>query len=140
MDQSLNYLIGVAWDAKIGLQFCKLSPTTPSVASVDQRLIILNTNWYNQKELSFQLAHEIAHILNQDSGILYYTTAVNHSKIEGCANVGAIKLLIPFYFDNCENNLLNVDNFMENFAIPGYLRDKCIDLIKQYSEPDGAFS
>lgn len=141
MNDSFTYLIGVAFDAKIGILFTNdLSPLTPSSANVKNRLVILNNNWHNKKELTFQLAHEISHIINGDSGVLYYTTAVNHSKIESDANITAISLLVPYYFDELDYSVASIDNFMNAYQIPSTLREKCeSEIRKYYSSRDTAF-
>ena len=38
-----------------------LSPYTPPSASFEHRCIVMNPNWHNKFEFTFQLAHEIAH-------------------------------------------------------------------------------
>lgn len=41
-----------------------LSPSTPPAAKPSKKRIVMNPNWHNAREIPFQFAHEIAHILN----------------------------------------------------------------------------
>lgn len=117
-NEVINYLLGLAWDKHIGITLRKdMGPATPSIADADTRNIIINMNWQRKKELPFQIAHEISHILNKDSGVLYFTTYANKSKIERNANLTAVDLLID-YSDSIGANQVNVVQFMEQFGIP----------------------
>lgn len=52
----------------------------------------------NRHDYIFSFAHEIGHILNDDTGIspLFYS-GTNRSKDEAAANRTAINLLLPYY-------------------------------------------
>lgn len=49
---------------------------------------------------------------------LYFTPS--KAKFEYAANIGAIKLLLPFYLDSKDKSCIN---FMLSFNIPMYLED-----------------
>lgn len=88
----------------------RLSAYTPCTADLETRRIMANPNWHIPRQLPFQLGHEITHILNEDSNMLYFTPS--KSGIEGNANRGAISLLVPMYFENVDASLARVDDFM----------------------------
>lgn len=37
-----------------------------------QKLIIINTNWWDKSEIPFMAAHELGHYVNGDLGVMYY--------------------------------------------------------------------
>lgn len=114
---------------KIG--WLPLDKYTPPCASATYNKIVMNKNWHNQNEIPFQLAHEIAHILNHDECDLafYHATFSSKEMIEREANLGAIKLLLPIYRDmECE---MNPVTFMKIFSIPGYLFDNVAKMMKE---------
>lgn len=100
-----------------------LSPYTPPSASFEHRCIVMNPNWHNKFEFTFQLAHEMAHILRGDEiDVCFYDTSFkNKSGIEYKTNLMAIKLLTPFYCGETEKEDANVYNFMDSYCIPKYL-------------------
>ncbi|QER67607.1 ImmA/IrrE family metallo-endopeptidase [Paucilactobacillus nenjiangensis] len=128
MNKVITYLLNLAMENMIGIDLAPLSPETPSMAIADENRIIINMNWHNQKELPFQIAHEIAHILNHDDGVLYFTTYASKSKYEVHANLTAVDLLIDYYNmykGDIEN--VNVVNFMEQFGIPLDMENQVMD-------------
>ena len=104
-----------------------LSPVTPSASDSATRRIIINENWHDQQQLPFQFAHEIAHVLHGDSTVLYFTPS--KAGIEGLANRGAVKLLVPLYFAETEPCNVNLWQFMTDLAIPEWLADDTEHLI-----------
>lgn len=122
MDNIINDLLNYALDKGIGLIMTKeLSPDTTSFADINRNRIVFNLNYRNKKQLAFQLAHEIKHFENGDksNGVLYFTPRKN--KVEFDANVGAIKMLVPYYMDGKERSQINIYDFMECFAVPSHL-------------------
>lgn len=47
----------------------KNDPNIPCKADCDNKTIIINMNWKNQKELPFKIGHVIGHIANGNHGI-----------------------------------------------------------------------
>ncbi|KRK56932.1 ImmA/IrrE family metallo-endopeptidase [Fructilactobacillus fructivorans] len=134
MHEIINSLFNYALDNDIAVEYTdKLHQNTQSFADVRSRSIVINANWQPRKQLPFIIAHEISHIMqcDQDDAILSFTTLLS-PKYEQKANVNAIKLLIPFYADNKEIDQINLEEFMELFAIPDSLRDVCFTEIKDY--------
>ncbi len=54
-----------AWDNGISCVLTdKMNEYTPSSAKPENKIILINLNWYNQSEIVFQMAHEIGHVVN----------------------------------------------------------------------------
>lgn len=103
---------------------------TPPASSTKYQSIVMNNNWHNQNELAFQLAHEIAHVLNHDDCEMafYHASYSSQERIEREANIGAIKLLLPIFKDmGYENNPVK---FMQLFHVPNYLFDNVVKVMK----------
>jgi Zn-dependent peptidase ImmA (M78 family) len=134
MDDAINYLLNFAMKQKIGFVWTNLlAPDTPSAADCKEREIVINANWHNQKELPFVIAHEIAHVLNKDMGILYFTSSSSKSQIESNANAGAIKILVD-YCDKLGLEHYNIIKFMDVFGIPANLEYMVVDKLENRFE------
>ena len=105
---------------------------TPSVSSSKNRRIIMNANWKDKNELPFQLAHEIAHIINNnDCDIAFYHASFSSREmIEREANQTALDLILKISI----NLGLPFDShkFINCFKIPPYLTDKVNELMVSY--------
>lgn len=119
MNNTVKYLFNLAFDNQISIIVDKR--INVPFASTKRRLAVVNN--YE----AFPLAHEIAHILNNDPGVLYFTCSKD--AIEGDANKLAVKLLAEYYFQELEPEQYNVDRFIEYYRIPSYLRDYCLKII-----------
>lgn len=118
MQAILHYLKKIAFDNDIAYATSsELSPYSPSIAVSDSRVIVVNENWHNHQELPFIVAHELSHLLNNDSGVLYYSTTTSRSKIEQSANSRAVDLLLE-YAHETDTYTGNYVQFMEQFGIP----------------------
>ena len=135
-NDAFEYLLNYAWDRKIGYELTQdLTPEAPSFASPEDNLVVINMNWSNKKELPFQLAHEITHVTNGDdtqAKLYYHTTYKSKFGVEYKANVGGAELLIPFHFSEIDPESANVDQFMDDYVIPPYLRDNVINEVREY--------
>lgn len=102
-----------------------LSPYTPPSASFEHRCIVMNPNWHNKFEFTFQLAHEMAHILRGDeTDVCFYDTSFkNKTGIEYETNLVAVRLLVPFYCSDTEIRDISVYDFLNSYCIPHYLAD-----------------
>ena len=130
MDDAINYLLNFAMNHNIGFVWTDLlEPDTSSAADCKERKIVINGNWHNKKELPFVIAHEIAHVLNKDMGVLYFTSSNSKSQIESNANAGAIKILVD-YCDNLGLEHYNVVKFMQVFGIPANLEYMVMDKLE----------
>ena len=134
MEDALDYLTDYASKHHIRIMWASLSPITPPGSNFEYRSVVMNSNWHNPKEFVFQLAHEISHVIHGDKGDVYYYHACFTGKesVEYKANVGAVKLLIPFYCQGTEIQCVNSANFMEAFHVPHYLSSVVSEEIKKY--------
>ena len=134
MEDALDYPTDYASKHHIRIMWASLSPITPPGSNFEYRSVVMNSNWHNPKEFIFQLAHEISHVIHGDKGDVYYYHACFTGKesVEYKANVGAVKLLIPFYCQDTDIQCVNSANFMEAFHVPHYLSSVVSEEIKKY--------
>ncbi|MEJ6349037.1 hypothetical protein R4Y45_07360 [Holzapfeliella sp. He02] len=132
MDVIIKHLLGLAFNHGIGVvETRSLTSHTPSFAVPKKKTIILNMNWYNERELPLVLAHEIAHIFKDTETAT--TTSTTHIKCEGAADAYAISLLVQYYYEyilESEITLLNIENFMTMFAVPSCERWKVVKVFE----------
>ncbi|KAA9369464.1 MULTISPECIES: hypothetical protein [Lactobacillus] len=113
---TINYLANYAIDHDIGVCLTSdLSPFIPSSSSVALRSVVINLNADN---VPLQFAHELGHVLNEDDGVLYFTTSTNGSSAESNATKTGIKLLLDYYFREVPIEEINLSNFMSFYKIP----------------------
>lgn len=122
MNNTFKYLFNLAFDKEISIVVDK-NINIP-FASPKRRLVVVNS--YKP----FPLAHEIAHIINNDPGVLYLTCS--RSSIEGDANKLAVRLLAEYYFQEIEPEQYDIDRFIECYHIPQYLREYCFKIISYW--------
>lgn len=119
----LDYLLSICKKKHIKCFWpSSLDPHTPPTALPSKRRIVMNPNWHNQIAIPFQLAHEMAHILNGDdtNWIRYYQgTYRGESKLEYNTNKTAIRILLSYF--GTDDIVYNPISFMNSFAIPSYL-------------------
>lgn len=125
-------LINYALDHDIAVHQAPLSPSQRPFSDTDSRIVVLNSNWPNLREIAFQLAHEISHILNGDNGVYYYSTDRSAQICEGDANRTALHIIVPMYFDGVEPENANLHRFMEDLQIPAWLEHEAHDIIADY--------
>lgn len=128
----MTWLLNYAFDNNITCIFNNSKSDMPSCAIPANRTIIVNTNYSDKRELPFMIAHEIAHVLDEDTGILYYTkNNTPYLKAEYNANQKAINILLKY----CkENNIFfdNYINFVDTFGIPYFLTDTVHEELENY--------
>lgn len=119
-----------ASDLGVKIGWLSLNKYTPPSASTKYNKIAMNENWHNQEEIPFQLAHELAHIINHDDCEMafYHASYSSQERIEREANIGAIKLLLPIFNDMGYSN--NPVTFMQVFHVPNYLFDNVTKIMK----------
>ncbi|NVO88908.1 ImmA/IrrE family metallo-endopeptidase [Lactobacillus rhamnosus] len=128
LNEVLKYAVN--HDVKYTLAYL-LSPITPSTSNPKNRRIVINMNFHDQGQLAYQAAHEVRHVINEDSGRLYLFSASKNS-IEGAANKGAIDILVPIYFDEIEEDDANVNCFLDALHIPYTMFDWAVQSIEDY--------
>lgn len=132
MNIYIKRLMQYAWDNGISCVLTdKMNEHTPSSAQPKNKIILINLNWYNQSEIIFQMAHEIGHVINNDEGILYYSSFSNKSSYERNANLKALDILIPIYLDIIGDYTSDsVFPFMEAFCIPNRLENDVLNAFR----------
>lgn len=136
LDHFLTAVLNRALDYHVGFEIVPLSPEQSPVVDTRRRYIILNSNWPKPKELAFQAAHELGHILDGDVGHFAYSNGCADTKVEGNANRTALSIVVPIYFDEIEQADANVEQFMDELAIPSWLHDASQTAISDfYSHP-----
>lgn len=133
-EEACDYLLEKAAEYHIDVKRKHFSPYTPPGSSYEYHRVVMNLDWHNPKEFVFQLAHEISHVIHGDKGDVYYYHACFTGKesVEYKANVGAVKLLIPFYCQDTDIQCVNSANFMQAFHVPHYLSSVVSEEIKEY--------
>ncbi|GKT04493.1 hypothetical protein [Furfurilactobacillus entadae] len=124
---SLDDFIAVLLDRcrSLGIQvkFVDLNPRTPPASNPKNKTIVMNCNWYDQRQLPLQLLHEMKHIEHQDDqfAILYFDTGLKRD-FERDANMEAVEDLADMYLDNvrCNDDIAhaNYRDFESLFGIP----------------------
>ncbi len=132
MNDYLTQVLNYAFEHGIGVEcsngFCS---DTPCASNPDARRIVINMNFHDQAQLPLQAAHEVGHILNKHSGLLYMFTLLK-SQQEAEANRTALQILVPMYFADTEAEDANSQAFMDIFHIPDSLAGVAEDEIKNY--------
>ena len=133
-EEACDYLLEKAQEYHIDVKWKHFSPYTPPGSSYEYHRVVMNLDWHNPKELVFQLAHEISHVIHGDKGDVQYYHACFTGKesVEYKANVGAVKLLIPFYCQDTDIQCVNSANFMQSFHVLHYLSSVVNEEIKEY--------
>lgn len=132
MNIYIKRLMQYAWDNGISCVLTeKMNEYTPSSAKPENKIILINLNWHNQLEIAFQMAHEIGHVINNDEGVLYYSSFSNKSSYERNANLKALEILIPIYLDIIGDYTSNsVSPFMQAFCIPDRLENDVVNAFR----------
>lgn len=114
----VQWLMNWAFDHGISVTMTsEIKKDLPHCASAAKKAVVINMNYGNKNEIPFALAHEIGHVVDDDPGVRYYSSATLHDKAEYRANQFAIKLLKQY----CQVNDINCDNqvdFYRRFGIP----------------------
>lgn len=134
MNSLLDYLYKLIYDNGFGLEICQLSPDFPSRYIPEYKLIIINSNWHNRKELPFTVGHELGHAINGDDGIMYYSNSARGSlKAEAGANLYSLKLL--FNYSKKQGQFFSEpQEFIQAYSIPQDMFEQTKQLFKDDSE------
>lgn len=133
-EEACDYLLEKATEYHIDVKWKHFSPYTPPGSSYEYRRVVMNLNWHRPKEIIFQFAHELAHVIHGDPGdvVYYHASFTGKESVEYKANVGAVELLVPFYCQEVDRECVNSANFMEVFDVPNYLTDVVNKQIHDY--------
>lgn len=134
MEDALDYLTDYASKHHIRIMWASLSPITPPGSNFEYRSVVMNSNWHNPKEFIFQLAHEISHVIHGDKGdiVYYHASFTGKESVEYKANVGAVRLLVPFFCRETDKENVNQQRFMKAFDVPSYLSGVVTKELKKY--------
>lgn len=134
MDEARDYLLERAAEYHIAVKWAHLSPITPPGSSFEYRSVVMNLDWHRPSEIIFQFAHELSHVIHGDKGDVFYYHACYTGKesVEYKANVGAVKLLVPFFCRETDKENANSYRFMTMFNAPAYLSGVVSREIKNY--------
>lgn len=134
MNEARDYLLERAAEYHIAVKWAHLSPITPPGSSYEYRSVVMNLDWHRPSEIIFQFAHELSHVIHGDKGDVFYYHACYTGKesVEYRANVGAVKLLVPFFCRDIDKQNANSANFMTAFRVPSYLTDVVKKELKKF--------
>lgn len=133
-EEACDYLLEKAQEYHIDVKWAHLSPITPPGSSFEYRSVVMNLDWHRPSEIIFQFAHELSHVIHGDQGDVFYYHACYTGKesVEYKANVGAVKLLVPFFCQETERENANPYRFIKMFNVPTYLFNVVSREIKDY--------
>lgn len=134
VEEACDYLLEKAKEYHIDIKWKYFSPITPPGSSYEYRRVVMNLDWHNPKEFVFQLAHEMSHVIHGDKGDVYYYHAcfTGRESVEYKANLGAVKLLVPYYCQHRNRENINAYEFETLFDVPAYLNDVVIKELRNY--------
>lgn len=117
----VQWLMNWAFDHGISVTMTsEIRKDLPHCASAAKKAVVINMNYGNKEEIPFALAHEIGHVVDNDPGIRYYSSATLHDKAEYRANYFGIQL-IQQYCDHEDIHISNAVKFCEVFGVPSRL-------------------
>lgn len=136
MDDILNDLYQLAYDSGIGVILNRtLSSDTPSMADTETNQILINLNQPGkERQLPFQVAHEIQHVLHRDRSAhpLAFDSMHSDPQMELATNRRALRMLLPYYVDERNIDNYNFLEFMNYFMIPAHLEKTVIEEFRNY--------
>lgn len=62
----------------------------------------------------------------------YHASFTGKESVEYKANVGAVRLLVPFFCQETDRENANLERFMKAFDVPSYLSSVVADELKKY--------
>jgi len=118
MDVVSTYLLNYALTHKMG--FTLLNDYDESwvpVAIPENNMMIINMKWQKKEEVSFQIAHEIGHMIDGESCFMYDKSNIAKMKSESRADKLAIDLLLQYCIAN-DIRFTSCIMFLQQFCIP----------------------
>lgn len=130
MDEIMRWLCKFAYDHNIAVTIDNVHFKSDVPSTCYDKHVLINTNWDKKEELPFIFAHELGHALNDDDGVLYYSTSASQSKIESEANSQAIDIMLE-YSQAIDETPADYLTFMHSYNVPSFLDD---EVKRRYSE------
>lgn len=126
-DEVTTTLFNYAYDHNISVMAkSKIPEDWIPIAIPSRRLIIINMNWYQPREIPLQIAHETAHVLNGGTDYAAYSRCDTNPE-EAAANQKAVQILMNLFLDDwMDIEDFNPVNFMETYRIP----ERYLNLVK----------
>lgn len=125
----ISWLYSYAFKHKIGVLQIFTKPEYSSLSDKSKRLIIINVNWKNKKELPFIIGHEIGHILaGQPSLSNYCGTPLTPN--ERRADLFSLNLIFE-YASNQYDSFDEPIQFIEQYGIPDRMLADTVNLYKR---------
>lgn len=132
MNDLMSYLLNYASENDIGYILEQLPSEFESRALLDNRLIIINTNWYDTNELPFIVGHEIGHIMNGDNFEKCQPESAAYP-LELTADKYSLRLIFN-YAAGLDSMAHEPQTFMEQFGIPERMLLSTKELFKNNKE------
>ena len=97
----------------------------PDVAIVEDKVIFMNISFNTRFSYIFRLAHELAHLIDGDTGSqgAYAFSPYSKKLEERHAHEFALNFLAALFFQDTPVEYRNYINFMELFGLPSYFED-----------------
>jgi Zn-dependent peptidase ImmA (M78 family) len=96
MTDLVNYLLNFAFDHDISVEMVPLPKDFVPRTVPDRRLIILNSTLSDRPIYPFMIGHEIGHIMNGDTGVLYFQCATARYSTEHEADLYSLKMIFDY--------------------------------------------
>lgn len=126
----VEYLLNYALEHKINLKVVRLRKDYVSNCIPEERLIVINSSLYNEPYYPFMIAHEIGHIMNGDSGVLYFQAPTAKYSTEHEADLFALDLLYKY---SCKKGdvFRSPCQFLQAYGIPFTMLEPAQQLFNQ---------
>ncbi|WP_103751724.1 hypothetical protein [Lactobacillus panisapium] len=132
MSNLIAWLYSYAFKHKIGVLQIFTKPEYSSLSDKSKRLIIININWKNKKELPFIIGHEIGHILAGEPGLSNYC-GTPLTPNERRADLFSLSLIFEYasnQYDSFDEPFL----FLQQYGIPIRMLDDACNLFKKHDD------
>lgn len=127
MNEMLNYLLKIAKNKDIAVEIVEDHCIIPTCSVPKEKYIFLNFTGIGEKYWAFRLAHEIAHIVNEDELRFSCDTQVVDAQREYRAHKTAVGLIYQ-YTQDCGIHFDNLYDFLNFGGIPFDMADYAYDL------------